>query len=204
MTQGTVFHEGALTYNDKGRINDNFTELYNAVKNGTGAIAATTIAGTTGTFTGAVTGLQVSKTVFCSAQFDATSGGTGTTLTNLTGLSQTVVAGGTYKFRIHLAGVATSNSGLKVAFKYTTATMTSIESMSSGFTASAVATQHTTTTTDQTSLIASTTAIIRTVIEGQLVVNAAGTVAVQAAQNASHADTTSVYVGSFFELTRIS
>lgn len=144
------------------------------------------------------------NTVRSTAQFDAVTGTTGTTLTNITGLSKTVLAGATYRFRVHLAGTATTNCGIKVGFKYTTATLTSIESTATGMTASAQATQHSTTTTDQASLFASTTAVIKTTIEGTFVVNAAGTIQVQAAQNAAHADTTSVYVGSTFELVRIA
>ncbi len=141
----------------------------------------------------------------CTTQFDAVSGTTGTTLTNLTGLTGfTLAAGGTYVFEIFLNGVATANSGMKIGFKYTTATMTSLEAVSVGAAAAAVVTQHTTTATDQASLIASTTAFLGVRITGMIVVNAAGTLAIQAAQNASHADTTSIYAGSFARFTRVA
>jgi len=41
---------------------------------------------------------------------------------------------------------------MKLAFKYSTATLTSLEATAQGFTASATATQHTTTATDQATL----------------------------------------------------
>ena len=110
----------------------------------------------------------------------------------------------TYRFMIHLAGVATANSGLKVGLKQGTASMlTSIESIARGFTASAVAVQHSTTATDAASLFASTSAVINCIIEGTVVVATAGTLQVQAAQNASHADTTSVYLGSYMTFTKV-
>lgn len=150
-----------------------------------------------------LTGNINADTKFSTTQFDAVSGTTGATLTNVVGLVQTVVAG-TYLFRIHLAGIATANSGIKAGFKYTTTALTSLEATGRAYTASAVVVQHTTTATDQASLIASTTAAISVVVEGRMVVSTGGTVQLQAAQNASHADTTSVYVGSSMTFTRVS
>lgn len=142
----------------------------------------------------------------CSTEFDAVTGTTGATLTNVVGmLSGTLVAGRTYKFKLHLSTVATSNSGLKIGLAQTNGlTLTSIESAATGFTAAAAATQHSTTATSAASLFASTTAVIKCVIEGTFVVATAGTLQLQAAQNAAHADTTSVYVGSFMEFTEIA
>lgn len=144
-------------------------------------------------------------TKFCTTQFDAVTGTTGTTLTNVVGLTGfSLAAAGTYRFEINISGVSTANSGIKLGFGYTTLTATSIESVGKGFTASAVAVQHTTTATTGMTLFGQTAAVIAVQIIGQLVVNAAGTLAVQAAQNAAHADTTSVYVGSWASFVRIS
>jgi len=162
----------------------------------------TNLTSTTATL-GTVTGIGTTQIVRQSAQFDATSGTTGTTLTNLTGLVQTVVPG-TYKYRVCLPGVATANSGIKAAFKLTTTVLTSIEAIGQAFTASGAVTQHTTTTTDQTAQIGSTTAAIFTVLDGSMVVGTGGTIQIQAAQNASHADTTSIYAGATFSLSRIA
>lgn len=142
----------------------------------------------------------------CTTQFDAVTSTTGTTLTNVVGMTTDSIslAAGTYRFTINLAGVATSNSGLKIGLKQNNGlTLTSIESTAKGFTASAVAVQHSTTATDAASLFASTTAVIKCEIDGTMVIATAGTIQLQAAQNAAHADTTSVYVGSRMEFTRI-
>ena len=146
-----------------------------------------------------------------SATLSATSSDTGTTLTNIAGLTTDtnpnnyLQAGGTYKFRIHLSGVATANSGMKIGLKQNNGlTLTSIESSAVGTTASAVVCQHSTTTTDAASLMASTTAFLKCVIEGTFVVLTSGSLQVQGAQNASHADTTSFYLGSYMTVEHIT
>jgi len=69
-----------------------------------------------------------------------------TTYANVTGLSTTVVPG-TYRFRCVLPStVAGGTEGIKYCFNYTTTVLTSIEATGMGYTASAVAVQHTTTT----------------------------------------------------------
>ncbi len=136
----------------------------------------------------------------CSAQTDTIT----TVLANVTGLTgQALVAGATYRFRCVLPGTADGTSGIKYAFKYTTATLTSIEATGMGYTASAVAVQHTTTTTDATLLFDQAAAVIMTILEGSMVVNAAGTVALQVG---THTGTTtaSTYLGATMEFTRIA
>lgn len=154
-------------------------------------IATPTITG--GTISGAtISGTISSSSKVSSAQVDATT----TTLANITGLTSiTLVAGATYRFEIELAGTCGGTGGWKVAFKYTTATLTSIEATGLGYTASAVAVQHSTTTTDQTSLLNSNTAFIYGRIIGSMVVNAGGTLAVQFAENSANS-TSSIYAGS--------
>lgn len=135
-----------------------------------------------------------------SAQTDATT----TTLANVTGLTgQTLTAAGTYRFRCVLPGTADGTGGIKYAFKYTTATLTSIEATGIGYTASAVAVQHTTTTTDATLLFDQAAAVIMVVLEGTMVVNAGGTVALQMAEHAA-TSTASTYVGATMEFVRIA
>lgn len=153
------------------------------------------------TISGAIAG----DTQFCTTQFDAVTGTTGTTLTNIVGLTGfSLVAAGSYMFDISIQGVSTANCGFKLGFGYTTLTATSLEAMGAGFTAAAVAVQHTTTSTTGMTLFAQTAAVILVRITGRIVVNAAGTLAVQAAQNAAHADTTSVFVGSYARFIRVS
>lgn len=127
-----------------------------------------------------------------------------TVLADVTGLTaMTLVAGATYRFRCVLPGTADGTSGIKYAFKYTTATLTSIEATGSGYTASAVAVQHTTTTTDATLLFDQGAAVILVELQGTMVVNAGGTVAVQIG---THTGTTtcSCYVGATMDFVRIA
>lgn len=141
-------------------------------------------------------------TKFCTTQFDAVTGTTGTTLTNIVGLTGfTLTAAGVYRFDMFLNGVATANSGHKIGFALTTATLTSINAGALALLASTMAYTQSTTST---ALHGATTATLGLRISGRMIVNAGGTLAVQAAQNAAHADTTSVYVGSWLTLTRIS
>lgn len=168
-------------------------------------------ASTTQTLTGkTLTGATVSATInsdtkALAANATATSNAT---LATLTGFSWTVVAGATYTFDINLPATMTTNGGLSVALKYTTATMTSIQVQTYGATASdnttAVSTQSTT-TTDQTKFFDSkTAAYILVTLKGSFVVNAGGTVAVQFAQNTSHIDTTTILLGAYANLTRVA
>lgn len=211
LNAGTATIAGAKTFSSAVTINPTTNQLVLGVTNTTTISATAPAASRVVTLAdpGAnanlitSTGIGGTQIARCSAQFDATSGDTGTTLTNLTGMVLTVIPA-TYKYRVCLPGVATANSGIKAAFKLTTTVLTSIEATGLAYTASGVAVQHTTTTTDQTSQIASTTAAIYTVLEGSMVVGTGGTIQIQAAQNASHADTTSVYAGATFELTRIA
>jgi len=160
----------------------------------TGAItASTTITGAT------VAGIGTTQTVVTSGAVTANAT---TTYANVTGLSQTVVAG-TYKFRCVLPStVASGTGGIKYCFAYTTAVLSSIESTATGFTAAAVAVQHTTTTTTQTDLFTQAEVVILTIIEGTFVVGTGGTVAVQMAQNTSNASDTVALVGGTFQLQR--
>ncbi len=148
-------------------------------------------------------GIGGSQTAKVSTQFDAVTGTTGATLTNVVGAVLTVVPG-TYRFKVNVSGVSTVNSGMKLGLKYTTTVLSSIESAAVGHTASSLVAQHSTTATDAATLLGSTTAIILATLEGTMVVTTGGTIQLQAAQNAAHADTTSVYVGSFMTLARIA
>lgn len=149
------------------------------------------------------TGIGGSVTAKVTTQFDAVTGTTGTTLTDVVGAVITVVPG-TYRYRVHVAGTSTANSGMKLSFKYTTTALSSAENTTRAYTASAVAVTHNTTATDQPALLAATTAYINVEIEGTMVVTTGGTIKLQAAQNAAHVDTTSVYVGSYMAFSRIA
>lgn len=150
-----------------------------------------------------ITGVGTVQTYRSTASVTANASTTYADITGLTGIALT--AGATYKFRAVLPStVASGTGGIKYCFNYTTATLTSLESSGVGNTASAVATQHTTTTTTQTDLFSQAAVVILTIIEGTMVVNVGGTMAVQMAQNTSNASNTVCLVGSSFELSRIS
>ena len=151
------------------------------------------------------TGAGVDETKFCTTEFVAVTGTTGVTLTDVVGLTGfTLTAAGVYQFDMSLAAVGTANSGVKLGFKYTTATLTSLQSFAIGTTASAVVGTQSTTATDEATLIGNTSAILHVRLSGRIVVNAGGTMAIRAAQNAAHADETKVLVGSWARIRRIS
>jgi hypothetical protein len=144
----------------------------------------------------------LTQTKQCTTQLDAT---TNTTLANIVGLTGfTLVLGGIYTLEINLSGTSGGSGGLKVALKYTTATLTNLDATATGFTASAVACQHTTSTTDQASLFAQTAAVIAVRITARITATTAGSLAIQAAQNASDGTTSSIYLGSWARLTQIN
>lgn len=120
----------------------------------------------------------------------------------VTGFSWSVVAGATYTFDINLDTTMTTNGGLNLTFKLTTATLTSIRYTTYQATASDNTTGVSatgTTTTDATSMVNNKTAAYTTTrVRGSFVVNAAGTIAFQACQNtsAAGADATILLIGS--------
>lgn len=148
---------------------------------------------------------NLSDVSIASATLSATSSDTGTTLTNVAGMVTGSLEPGTYQFEICLGTVATTNSGLKLGLKFGTASMlTSIEYDAVGSAASSMVASRGTTATDAASILASTTAILVARVTGTAVVALAGTLQLQAAQNASHADTTSVFLGSYMKFTRVT
>ena len=120
------------------------------------------------------------------AQVDRTSS---TTLTNITGLSVNVIAGATYNFVARVVGTSTINGGAKFAIGGT-ATATSVSYTGKNYNGTTT-NASTTTTTLGNAVGASTAVFTDALIFGSIVVNAAGTLTVQIAQNASHVDTTS-------------
>lgn len=172
-----------------------FTSANAGASNFTITIPAITDTLVTQTSVGSVKAVRASASVTANAT---------TTYANVTGLSQTVVIG-TYKFRCVLPStVASGTGGIKYAFNYTTTVLSAIEATGIGYTASAVAVQHTTTTTTQTDLFTQAAVVIMTVLEGTIVVSTGGTIDVQVAQNTSNASNTIALLGGTFELTRIA
>lgn len=127
-----------------------------------------------------------------------------TTYANITGLSATVVPG-TYQFKCRLPStVANGTGGIKYAFNYTTTVLSAMESTARGMTASAVATQHITSTTTQADLFTQAAAVLWVEIDGTMVVTTGGTIDLQMAQNTSNASDTVALVGGSMQFTRIA
>ena len=128
-------------------------------------------------------------------QFDKTSS---TTLGDITGLTANVKAAGVYKFRAVLFTTSNVAGGVKFAIGGT-ATATSVIYAAQVFETAGItigtarATALGTTVGDVTAVTVATC-----VIEGTIVVNAAGTLTVQFAQNASNGTASSVLVNSTF------
>lgn len=151
-----------------------------------------------------IAALSFPGTVTSTRTTGAVTANASTTYANVTGLSQAVVPG-TYRFRAVLPStVASGTGGIKYCFAYTTAVLSAIDATAKGFTASAVAVQHTTTTTTQTDLFTQAAVVILTEIEGTMVVTTGGTVAVQVAQNTSNASNTVALVGGSLTFARIA
>lgn len=128
----------------------------------------------------------------------------------ITGFSWTVAAAGTYIFEVNLPTTMTTNGGLAVSFKLTTATLASIQYQTYAATASdnttAVSTNGTT-TTDATKMFDDKTAAYTHVnIKGSFVTTLGGTFAIQGCQNTSAGggDATVVLIGSYAKLTRVA
>lgn len=138
----------------------------------------------------------------CTTQIDAVTGTTGTTLTNITGMSVNVLAAGVYVIDAHFTGTSTANSGLKLAISGN-ATATSISVTGKQFNGTTMNASSIVTGLDS-AVAAATTVFTDATMRGTIVVNAAGTITAQFAQNAAHADVTSIFVNSSMTLTRIA
>lgn len=132
------------------------------------------------------------------SDFAATSN---TTLANVTGLTATVAAAGKYTFTVYLETTSNVAGGLKVAMGGT-ATMTTYRATTFAYTATTVGKSTNTTFGGNEFAVTAVTADTLTIM-GTLIVNAAGTVTVQFAQNASNAAASTVLAGSNFTLIRV-
>lgn len=137
----------------------------------------------------------------CTTQVDRA---TSTTLTDITGLSVPLEAGGVYTIEAVIFGVATANGGAKAALA-ADSTLTATSCSYRGEHYNGATLNAATTTTTLGNAVGAATAVMTCMkIVGTIVVNAAGSLKAQIAQNASHADTTSAYVNSYMKATRIA
>ena len=136
------------------------------------------------------------QNAYTTADFSKTSD---TTLANVTGLTANVVAAGVYRFRANLVLSCDASGGAKVALSgtctKTNLNATVIRAPASSPVASNI------TALDASS--GGTAAYVNISIDGSIVVNQAGTLTVQFAQNASFATASIVLLGSTFTVTKI-
>ena len=173
-----------------------------------GSVTGTyTLAGTPTITSPTVTGAILSdyKVLAASETYDAD-----TTPGLITGMAWTVVAGGTYIFDADFATTMTTNAGLTLAFKLTTATLTSIRYNTYATTATdngtAVSTTGTTTTDLTEPFNSKTAAYTRVRMYGSFVVNAGGTFSLYGCQETSGTggDVTILLIGSTAKLQRVA
>lgn len=140
----------------------------------------------------------------CTTEFVAVTGTTGVTLTNVVGLVSGLLQPGAYDVDINLLTTATANSGFKAALKWGTASMITPTALSvQANSAAAIANTNFTTSTDASPFVAATSAYVSVRVRGTITIGLAGTIQLQAAQNAAHADETKVLVGSTMSFTAI-
>lgn len=136
-----------------------------------------------------------------SSDFSVTSS---TTLANVTGLTRNVMAGEVYSFRATLFTTSGSAGGVKVAIGGT-CTATSIIAQARAIDGSTMATVGTARVTALATAFCDVTAVTAAMIliEGNVAVNAAGTLTIQFAQNASSGTASVVKAGSYLQLISI-
>lgn len=123
---------------------------------------------------------------------------------DIPGLSFTVVPG-TYKFTLMLPStVASGTGGIKYCFAFASAVFSAMEATAQGYTASAVAVQHTTTATTGADLFSQAAVVIFVQIEGSFVCTTGGVMTVQMAQNTSDGSDTVALIGGTAQFTRIA
>lgn len=133
-----------------------------------------------------------------STQMDIT---TNTVLADIPGLSVLLAAGLTYSFRAVLHVGTASSSGIKAALSGSCTATALRASVFVYQTGGLVVIQVPITALDSST--GSTTTVGAVIYEGSIIVNAAGTFTIQAAQNVS-SGTSSIYVGSTLQVTQLS
>lgn len=132
---------------------------------------------------------------------------TSTTIAStLTGLSWAVVPG-TYLFELNLPTTMTANGGLSLSYLLTTAVLASIRANNYAATASdnttAVSAQVTATVSATKLFNSNAAAYTLVTVKGSFVVGTGGQLDIQATQNVSNSDTTTVLSGAYGKLERV-
>lgn len=127
-----------------------------------------------------------------------------TTLTAVTGLSTSLTAGGTYIIEAYIPATAGASGGIKAAFD-TSDTLSATSISFNGMNYNGTTLNANTTVTALGSSVGGATAVTTLVVlRGTIVVNAAGTLVVKIAQNASDGTATSALVNGWMRATRIN
>lgn len=166
----------------------------------TPTITAPTITGATTIGTGAtITDAILNGNVVCTS---AGSYASSTVVVNVTGLSVNVTTGGTYNFQARVNGTANTAAGIKLAMSGT-ASMTSSNVNCFAYNGTTLAAN-----TNQTSwgsdILALTATYTDAIIEGSFVCQTGGTITLAGAQNASQTTATTIAVGSYMSVQRVS
>ena len=127
---------------------------------------------------------------------------TTTVIANITGLSVNLTSTGTYTIDAHVVCTGAANAGIKVAFSGT-ATATSLNASTWAWNGTTLNTM-TNITALSSNLAATTTANTDVIVKGSIVVNAAGTLTLAAAQNVLQASNTTFVAGSTMNVQRVS
>lgn len=126
------------------------------------------------------------------------------TLADIPGLTLPVAVG-TYRFIAALPStVASGTGGIKYAFNYTTAVLSTLGCSAIGYTASAVAAQNSATATAQAALFDQAAVVIDVLLTGTIICTTAGSIQVQMCQSVSNSSDTVALAGGWFQLTRIA
>lgn len=127
-----------------------------------------------------------------------------TTLANVVGMATGILQPGDYEVDINLITTAGGSGGVKIGLKWGTASMITATALTvEGLTAAGIAVTTFTTSTDAASIIGATTAYVSVKVKGRITVAVAGTLQLQAAQNASNGTATTVGLGSTMSFTPI-
>lgn len=136
----------------------------------------------------------------CATQLDRA---TSTVLTAVPNCAHKLLSGKTYIIEAHITGTATANGGAKATIGGDGVLSTKFFTLRGTNTNAATTNAVSTTTTLGNAVGASTAVLTDMILLGAISVNVGGLATLQFAQNASHSDTSSVYVGSYVKFTPI-
>ena len=133
------------------------------------------------------------------ADVTASSGSTGTTFTDVPGMTWNLVKGGKYRINGSLITAANAAGGVKVALTATGVTSLPVI-VTEGVQAAALTAQR---VTAFGSIFAATADVMRVEIDGYIEPNARGKLTLQFAQNASNAAASTLYKGSWVQVLKV-